>query len=215
MPRVLKIALVLAVLTIAFGQVAQANSIGTLSLPGCGTSPGGCPAATYSFNISNTSATLTITIASNAVLTGGKNGNNLIGGVNLGFIPSGSVHVTGGTTTAAGSWTFTTGSLNNNGCGANAGAFVCAVFNPATSGTPLVQGGTYSWTWNYTLAAGATIFSAGSVHIGANYNPANGLIVSQTGALAPITPVPEPSSLLFLGSGLIGFAGVFRRRLTR
>src|ERR1700693_2661035 len=141
-----KIVLVAAALVLAFAGHAEANSIGTLTLTNCGSGGSGCPAATYSFNISNTSATLTITIANNAVLTSGSHGNNLIGGVNLGFIPSGSVHVTGGSTTAAGSWAFTTGSLNNNVCGSNAGAFVCAAFNPASSGTPLVQGGTYSWT---------------------------------------------------------------------
>jgi len=217
MMRLLKVALLLVVTVVAFGQVAQANTIGTLILPGCGTSPGGCPAASYGFNIGATSATLTITISPTAVLTTGKNGNDLIGGVGLGFLNSGNITLTGGSTTAGGTWTFSTGALSSNGCGTNSGAFVCSAIatNPKTGGSLLVQGGTYSWTWNYTLAAGSTIFSVGNVSVKANYNPSSGLLVSQTGAVAPTTPVPEPGSLLLFGTGLIGVAGIFHRKLIR
>jgi len=206
----IKVTLALAVLPFTFGQVAQANTIGTLTLADCGTAGSGCPAATYSFNIGTTSATLTIHITG-AVTVGT---NNLIGGVNLGFLPSNlSLNITGGSTTASGAWTFTTGSLTNNGCSSTSTAlFTCAMFttNPTTGGATIVQGGTYSWTWNYSAISASSIFSVGNVHVGANYNPAKGLIVSQTGATSPI---PEPGTLVLLGSGLVGLAGIMRRKL--
>jgi len=181
---------------------AQADSVGTLTLTGCGGGDLGCPNATYSFSISSTSATLTIHITG-AVTTGV---NNQITGVNLGFSPSGTVSGLSLPVHPSGTWTFATGSLSNSGCGANSGAFVCA--SSSTGGVTIVQGGTYTWTWNYTLAG--SIFGADQVHIGANYDPHNGLIVSQTGA----TPIPEPGTLALFGSGLLGIAGIIRRRLS-
>jgi hypothetical protein len=38
---------------------------------------------------------------------------------------------------------------------------------------------------------------------------------AMTVQISETTPVPEPSSLLLLGSGLAGFAGVIRRKLNR
>jgi hypothetical protein len=203
----LRIGLITGVLVAVLlgGVPVFANTIGSLTLTNCGTTGTSCPPATYSFNVGSTSATLTIFIPSTDVL--GSN-NNTITGVDLGFLPqndfassSSSVATNFGAT-----WVGSLGSLNNANCGTNGGAFVCA-----TSGTPLslTPGTTYTWTWGYTLTSQGLIdlgsLSSTGVHIGANYGPASGLIVScTTTGCAPPPSVPEPSSLLMLGAGLAG-----------
>ncbi len=55
-----------------------------------------------------------------------------------------------------------------------------------------------------------------SAFFGANYTNANTQGVFQTfSGGVDGTVVPEPSSLIMLGSGLVGVAGVIRRRLSR
>jgi len=205
--------LLLVGLVIGLTQLAQASPIehGYLTLSDCGTNGSGCPAATYTFDIGTTSATLTIEISNTATLI---SNNDLIGGVDLGFLPSSyPLHITGLTTSAnlggTAVWEFKTSSLSSNGCGGNQGADVCSDFtaNPTNGGVLLAQGGVYTWTWTYDAITATDVRPVSDVHIGANYNMQNGLIVSQTGA-----SVPEPSTLITLGGGLLGLAGVLRRR---
>lgn len=195
---------------LAFSGTARGDEVGSLTLSNCGGAGSGCPAATYAFSITSTSATLSITIdgAVNAK-------NDQLTGVDLGFTSSGGV--TGPVTLDSSSdgydsWSATTSSLSNSGCGGkNQGAFVCT----SGPGIDISQGGTYTWVWDFTGISGS-LDGVGDVHIGANYGPHNGLIVSETGATAgPVAATPEPSTgmLAMLGLAVMGLP--FFRELYR
>jgi len=211
----LKVFLGAALLMLVLSAPAYADTIGVLNLTNCGTLGTGCPTATYTFTIGTTSATLSIVVTGGVVpgvIGPPAKGNSTFQGVDLGFTPSNNITGLSGTTTATGSWTFVTGSLSNNSCGGNSGAAVCSFYATAAAGFAYTVGTTYSWTWNYNAISPSDIASVGLVHIGANYGPKDGQIVSATGA---VSPIPEPSSLALFGTGLAGVAGFVRRRSRR
>ena len=205
--KTVRLALSFCLGVVFFSAVSSANAdtMGTVSLAGCGGGGGGCPDATYSFDITSTTATLTITI------TGAPTSkNDFIGSVNLGF--SSSSLISGLVLTSApsplGFWGATTGSLNSNGggCGTNSGAFICSTALPSNP-LPITQGGVYTWAWTYNPVSQIDL----NVHVGTQYGPNNannpwhGLIVSQT------VFTPEPASLTLLVSGLLALVLLGRK----
>ena len=216
MGRKLHYAVLALALALALCGAARADQTGTLSLSDCG-GGGSCPAATYTFDVGATSATLTIAITGG--ITAGL--NDMILGVDLGFTPSNNISNLMLTANPGGLWTTTTGSLNSSTgtCGANGGAFVCA----SGPGITVGAGGLFTWMWTYTLNDPSNIFAASDIHIGTQYGPnatgnGNGLIVSTTigGGSGPgPTPTPEPASVTLLAVGLVGARLLGNRRLGR
>src|SRR5260370_25877513 len=125
-----KVLTVLALATVAlcYSAPAMADPItGTLTLSNCGDPNSGCPGATYSFDITSTSATLTITI------NGGLNSTNSnLTAVNLAFTNNNNIMTLGRfTTSAARTWIPTTGSLSPGGsCRVTSRSFGCTSASP-------------------------------------------------------------------------------------
>jgi len=211
--RKLNYAILALALALALCSATRADQTGTLTLTDCG-GGGSCPAATYTFDVGATSATLTVAITGG--ITPGL--NDMILGVDLGFTPSNNLGNLALSANPGGVWNASTGSLNSSGaCGGNNGGFVCA----SGTGIPIGVGGLFTWMWTYTLNDPSKISAASDIHIGTQYGPNsasnnNGLIVSTTigGGTGP-TPTPEPATLTLLGFGLLGSSFIGNRRLRR
>lgn len=117
-------------------------------------------------------------------------------------------------------FTSTVGTGLNNasaGCGGGSNGYFCSQSSNTTGVAVGAAGDVYTFEWALTLNSLANLNTTSQgAEVKALYVDGNGIkvgaITSEPITLDP-TATPEPSSLMLLGSGVLGLAGILRRRI--
>jgi hypothetical protein len=108
----------------------------------------------------------------------------------------------------------------NGGCNGNGVPFLCDAYTGAGYGLSVGAGDVYTFDWAYSGPLDGLMFDS---HVKAEFLRTDGKHAGQsagnssqditlTESTPPIPPVPEPTTLLLMGSGLSAVAAMMRRR---
>jgi hypothetical protein len=110
----------------------------------------------------------------------------------------------------------TSGGLNSGGCSGSGSGYFCS--ESTGNGVAVAKSAdVYTFEWLLTLTSPSDLLTGNdAVSVKALYDTSRGKqdgITSEDMTLTKMSAVPEPSSLLLLGTGVMGLAGVIKKKL--